>query len=170
VEPALSENLIAAYAVQDGAVDPFMLSLDNISQGLGLGSSMRRNLAAVSMEVSGGRITRVRCRDISTGAEVLIEAELVINASGAWAGLIAALAGTHIDILYSMGSLIITQDRIATQVINPRSGPCPAADHESPAHGPQSPDPGGAHGLELHDLLQMPGALPPGHARGRHPV
>jgi glycerol-3-phosphate dehydrogenase len=93
VEPALSENLIAAYAVQDGAVDPFMLSLDNISQGLSLGSSMRRNLAAVSMEVSGGRITRVRCRDISTGAEVLIEAEFVINASGAWAGLIAALAG-----------------------------------------------------------------------------
>jgi glycerol-3-phosphate dehydrogenase len=118
VEPALSENLIAAFAVQDGAVDPFMLSLDNISQGLGLGCSMRRNLAAISMDVSGGRITRVRCRDITTGAEVFIEAEIVINASGAWAGMIAALAGRHIDILYSMGSLIVTQDRITTQVIN----------------------------------------------------
>jgi glycerol-3-phosphate dehydrogenase len=118
MEPALSENLIAAFAVQDGAVDPFMLSLDNISQALSLGCTMRRNLAAVSMEVTDNRVTLVRCRDITTGGEVLIEAELVINASGAWAGRIAALAGAHINILYSMGSLIITQDRIATRVIN----------------------------------------------------
>ena len=118
VEPALARDLIAAFAVQDGAVDPFMLSLDNIAQGLSLGSSMRRNLAALAMDKSGGRITRVRCRDVTTGQEVRVEAELVINASGAWAGLIAALAGARLDILYSMGSLIVTQDRIATQVIN----------------------------------------------------
>ena len=93
MEPALAEDVIAAFAVQDGAVDPFMLSLDNIAQGLSLGGSMRRNLAATSMEVAGGRVCRVGCRDMTTGEEVRIEAELVINASGAWAGMIAALAG-----------------------------------------------------------------------------
>ena len=118
MEPALSEDVIAAFAVQDGAVDPFMLSLDNIAQALSLGASMRRNLAATAMETSGGRITGVRCRDITTGEEIHIEAELVINAAGAWAGRIAALAGAHINILFSMGSLLITQDRIATRVIN----------------------------------------------------
>ncbi|MGE4442034.1 MAG: anaerobic glycerol-3-phosphate dehydrogenase subunit A [Desulfomicrobium sp.] len=118
MEPALSQDIIAAFAVQDGAVDPFMLSLDNIAQGLSLGGSMRRNLAAVSMDVRHGRVGRVECRDMTTGEDVTIEAELVINASGAWAGLIAALAGTRIGILYSMGSLVITQDRIATRVIN----------------------------------------------------
>ena len=118
MEPALAEDVIAAFAVQDGAVDPFMLSLDNIAQGLSLGGSMRRNLAATSMEVTGGRVCRVGCRDMTTGEEVRIEAELVINASGAWAGMIAALAGARIGILYSMGSLVITQDRIATRVIN----------------------------------------------------
>lgn len=118
MEPALSENVIAVFAVQDGAVDPFMLSLDNIAQALSLGASMRRNLAASAMETSGGRITGVRCRDITTGEEVRIEAKLVINAAGAWAGRIAALAGAHINILFSMGSLLVTQDRIATRVIN----------------------------------------------------
>ena len=118
VEPALTQDLVAAFAVQDGAVDPFMLSLDNIAQALSLGSSMLRNMTAVAMDVSGGRVRRVRCRDITTGRETLIEAELVINASGAWAGRVAALAGARIDILYSMGSLIITQDRITAQVIN----------------------------------------------------
>jgi len=118
MEPALSENVFAAFAVQDGAVDPFMLSLDNIAQGLSLGSSFRRNLAAVGMDLGERGVARVRCRDISTGEDVVIEAGLIINAAGAWAGRIAALAGADINILYSMGSLLVTQDRIATRVIN----------------------------------------------------
>jgi glycerol-3-phosphate dehydrogenase len=118
MEPALSPDLLAAFAVQDGAVDPFMLSLDNIAQALSLGSSMRRNLEATAMEVEGGRIVRVLCRDITTGEEVRIEAGLVINAAGAWAAHVASLAGAHIGMLFSMGSLLITQDRIATRVIN----------------------------------------------------
>lgn len=118
MEPALSETTIAAFAVQDGAVDPFMLSLDNIAQALALGASFRRNLAAVGMDRGAGDIAQVRCQDVTTGEAVTIETGLVINAAGAWAGRIAALAGANINILYSMGSLLITQDRIATQVIN----------------------------------------------------
>ena len=118
MEPSLSPDLVAAFAVQDGAVDPFMLSLDNIAQALSLGSSMRRNLAARSMEVENGRIARVLCRDITTGEDVRIEADLVLNAAGAWAARVASLAGARIGMLFSMGSLLITQDRIATRVIN----------------------------------------------------
>lgn len=118
LEPALSQNMIAAFAVQDGAVDPFMLSLDNIGQALSLGASMRRNIAATSMDVEHGRIVRVRCRDISTQENLQIEADLVINASGAWAGGVASMAGAHLNILYSAGTLVVTQDRIATRVVN----------------------------------------------------
>lgn len=117
MEPALPDD-IAAFAVQDGAVDPFMLSLDNIAQALSLGASFRRNLAAVGMDLGADGITRVRCRDVTTSEEIAIEAGLVIKPPGPWAGRIAALAGAHINILYSMGSLLITQDRIATRVIN----------------------------------------------------
>lgn len=118
MEPALSPETVAAFAVQDGSVDPFMLSLDNIAQALSLGCSMRRNLAARSMEIDGGRVVRVVCRDITTGEEVRIEADLVVNAAGAWAAHVASLAGAHIGMLFSMGSLLVTQDRIATRVIN----------------------------------------------------
>jgi glycerol-3-phosphate dehydrogenase len=42
----------------------------------------------------------------------------VINATGAWAAEVAALAGAHIDILYSKGSLLITDERISYRVLN----------------------------------------------------
>jgi glycerol-3-phosphate dehydrogenase len=118
MEPALSPDTVAVFAVQDGSVDPFMLALDNIAHALTLGASIRRNLEAVSMDIDGARVVRVVCRDISTGEEVRIEAELVINAAGAWAAHVASLAGAHIGMLFSMGSLLVTQDRIATRVIN----------------------------------------------------
>jgi glycerol-3-phosphate dehydrogenase len=134
MEPALSPDTVAVFAVQDGSVDPFMLALDNIAHALTLGASIRRNLEAVSMDIDGARVVRVVCRDISTGEEVRIEAELVINAAGAWAAHVASLAGAHIGMLFSMGSLLVTQDRIATRVINRLRKPSDADIRLYPRH------------------------------------
>ncbi len=65
-----------------------------------------------------GRICRVRLNHTEGGEDVLIEAEQVINASGAWAAEIAALAGISIPMVYSKGSLLVTSDRITQRVIN----------------------------------------------------
>ena len=42
----------------------------------------------------------------------------MVNASGAWAGEIAKLAGIHVDMIYSKGTLLITHNRITNHVIN----------------------------------------------------
>jgi glycerol-3-phosphate dehydrogenase len=43
---------------------------------------------------------------------------VVVNAAGAWAREVAGLAGIDIDLLYSKGSLLITDQRITQRVIN----------------------------------------------------
>lgn len=118
LEPVLSGKTIAAFSVEDAAVDPFMLSLDNLAHALSLGAKARRNARAVFFATKNGRIRRVRFIDENTGEEFWVEAELVVNASGAWAGLVAAMAGADIHILYSMGSLLVTQDRLTRRVVN----------------------------------------------------
>jgi len=118
MEPVLSDRLIAAYAVEDGAVDPFMLSLDNLAHAMQHGTEYVGNAKAVGFDMSGGRINRVRLENEATGESFEIEAEMVVNATGAWAGLIAKLAGANINILYSSGSLLITQDRLTRRVVN----------------------------------------------------
>ncbi|WP_243546646.1 anaerobic glycerol-3-phosphate dehydrogenase subunit GlpA [Pseudodesulfovibrio tunisiensis] len=118
LEPALSDRVIAAYAVEDAAVDPFMLSLDNLSHSLTLGGSVQRNARVTAVETEGGRIRRVRFVDGNSGAEHVVEPEIVVNAAGAWAGLVAEMAGAHIDLLYSSGCLLVTQDRISRRVVN----------------------------------------------------
>lgn len=118
MEPVLSDKLIAAYEVEDASVDPFMLSLDNLAQAMTLGAGYERNAKIVGFTKKGGRIQRVGFLNEATGEEFEVEAELVVNATGAWAGIIAELAGATIHILYSSGSLLITQDRLTRRVVN----------------------------------------------------
>lgn len=118
MEPVLSDRLIAAYAVEDGAVDPFMLSLDNLAHAMEHGTRYAGNAKVVGFDMAGGRIERANFVNEATGETFAIEADIIVNATGAWAGLVAQLAGANINILYSSGSLLVTQDRLTKRVIN----------------------------------------------------
>ncbi len=118
LEPALADNLVAAYAVEDAAVDPFMLSLDNVAHAVSLGASYRCNTRVTGFRIDAQRITRVELVDDTTGEPLCVEAALVVNAAGAWAGNVARMAGATINLLFSSGSLLITQNRLTTRVIN----------------------------------------------------
>ena len=118
MEPRLSNKLIAAYLVNDGSIDPFMLSLDNMAHARSLGAVVMTNARATKFSMRKGKIRTVVCENAETGEKTNIEADIVVNAGGAWAAKIAALAGMRIGMLYSKGSLIVTQSRLAERVIN----------------------------------------------------
>lgn len=118
LEPALSDKLIAAYKVADASVDPFKLSLDNIAQARGRGLEFLANARAASFKKENGRILSTLLIDDETGEETEVIADEVVNASGAWAGQVAKLAGLHVDLVYSKGTLLVTQDRITNMVVN----------------------------------------------------
>lgn len=118
MEPALSERVIAAFEVEDAAVDPFRLALDNLSAALAAGGRVRLHTAVEGFERAGRRIVGARLRHAPTGAEETVAAQVVVNAAGAWARVVAALAGVAVDLLYSKGSLLITDQRLAHRVIN----------------------------------------------------
>ncbi|MBF0469343.1 MAG: anaerobic glycerol-3-phosphate dehydrogenase subunit A [Desulfamplus sp.] len=117
-EPELSDRIIAAYEVEDGAIDPFMLSLENIAEAKSLGSRLLCYTEAVKFEITNHKITRVHLKNIRSGETFQVQPGIVVNASGAWAGRVAAMAGASIKILYSMGTLLVTQSRISSGVIN----------------------------------------------------
>jgi glycerol-3-phosphate dehydrogenase len=118
IEPILSEKLIAAYRVRDASIDPFRLTLENIADALELGGRLLLHTSVVGFKKKNGRIREAILHNKKTGEQIRIEADQVVNAAGAWAGEIAALAGGRFELLYSKGSLLITHHRIARRVIN----------------------------------------------------
>jgi len=118
MEPSLSTKTIAAFAVADASIDPFKLSLDNLAQAGGLGARQLLHHQVVGFDRRGGRIATVRLKDNRRGIEILVQADQIVNAGGAWAAEVAAMAGGRIKMVYSQGTLIICQTRIGERVIN----------------------------------------------------
>ena len=118
MEPALSDRLIAAYKAEDAVIDPFRLSMENIFQACEQGCNLLRHAEVIGFVKDKNRIQAARLIDNLTGETFIVEAEQVINAAGAWAGQIAELAVAAIHILFSKGSLLVTNTRITHQVVN----------------------------------------------------
>ena len=118
MEPALSTKTIAAYQVQDASIGPFKLSMENIHQAVSLGCKLLRHSQVVGFQIERQQITATKLKNPLTSESFVVEADQVVNASGAWAKEIAALAGCQIDLLYSKGSLLVTHNRLTQRVIN----------------------------------------------------
>ncbi|MEJ5359795.1 MAG: anaerobic glycerol-3-phosphate dehydrogenase subunit GlpA [Desulfobacterales bacterium] len=118
LEPLLSERLIAAYAVDDAAIDPFRLALDNLGEAMERGCRVLLSCRVEGFEVEGKRISAARLLDPTTGERRRIAAQVVVNAAGAWAKEVAALAGVPLSMTWSKGSLLITDRRLAHRVLN----------------------------------------------------
>ncbi|MCP4283255.1 MAG: anaerobic glycerol-3-phosphate dehydrogenase subunit A [Gammaproteobacteria bacterium] len=119
-EPKLSERIIAAFTVPDATVDPFRITLENVNHAQQLNGSLYLPHTQVEgFETNQGEITSVRCRDNRCGKQIRIRAAQIVNAAGAWAMDVARLAGcSNVNLLYSKGTLIISNTRICSAVIN----------------------------------------------------
>ena len=118
MEPQLSTNVVAAYLVEDASIDPFRLSLENMAHARSLGAGLLRHTRLTGFVRKNGRICGARLTDRRSGEEFTVEVDLVVNATGAWAGEICSLAGIRLDMIYSKGTLLVTSHRITTRVIS----------------------------------------------------
>ena len=120
LEPALSNRVIAAYRVSDASIDPFKLTLANVEHARLLNdSNYLPHMQVISFEKNDSKIIRATCRDHRAEIDVKIRAKQFVNATGAWSKMVAELAGCNdVNLLYSKGTLIISNTRIAHGVIN----------------------------------------------------
>ncbi|MCK9239276.1 FAD-dependent oxidoreductase [Desulfocurvus sp.] len=119
LEPVLSPKVVAAFAVPDATIDPFRLALENMAHAKALtGCSLLRRTRVTGMDVDAGRVVRVHTVNTVSGEAGTIEAAQVVNATGAWAGRVAALAGASIPMLCSQGTLLVTHERMTRRVVN----------------------------------------------------
>jgi glycerol-3-phosphate dehydrogenase len=104
--------------VPDGAIDPFKLILENAKDAENHGAKFFLHTEVTCFLMERDKIAGIEAKDLATGEEFSVEAEFIINATGAWANRILRLAGLHIGMALSKGSLLITNRRLTHRVIN----------------------------------------------------
>jgi glycerol-3-phosphate dehydrogenase len=118
-EPRLNPRVSRAFQVPDANIDVW-----KTVWAMGHGAQQRgaRILpyhAAVAIHREGDEVTGARVHDARTGEESDIHARVTVNATGAWAGQVADLAGIEgVRVLPGRGIMIAMNHRLVNTVIN----------------------------------------------------
>lgn len=117
-EPLLNPQIRACYRVPDGSADSFLASESNAESARQHGASILNYHEVTSLTRLNDRITGAIVFDRVHDESITIEADLVINALGAWCGQIAQTAGVPITIIPGKGVMLAANHRIVNTVIN----------------------------------------------------
>jgi len=146
-EPLLNPRITRCFRVPDASADSFLATDLNVESARQYGAEILRYHQVVRLLTSpalpfsrlsetgtdappsSGKEDRCEdssnvkvigsiCRDLVRDEEVIIYSDLVINASGAWAGQITQTIGISLPIIAGKGTMVAVNHRILNTVVN----------------------------------------------------
>ena len=117
-EPRLNPGISRAFIVPDGAVDSWRTVWACARSAEAHGARILPYHEVLRLIVEGDEVRGAVLRDNRGGEEVEIAAELVVNASGAWAGQIAAMAGCEVTVFPGKGIMVAMNHLLVHTVVN----------------------------------------------------
>ena len=113
--PGLSDDVERAMWVPDGAIYPSRLCAANAADAEQHGADIYPHAPLEDLTVEDGQVTKAR---LGGSVDGTVEAEYVVNAAGAWAGKVAALAGLDVRMAPSRGVMVSVEYDTLDPVLN----------------------------------------------------
>lgn len=117
-EPFLNPRISHCYEVPDAAADSFVATESAVASAVEHGGEALPYHEVTTLVREGDRVVGARCRDLAAGEDVEIAADIVVNASGAWAGRLAATVGVEFEVRAGKGTMLAVNHRMINTVVN----------------------------------------------------
>jgi len=118
IEPALSADVKLAIQVPDAVMDAWRLGLQFFASAKANSAKIQPYSQAVEIRTGSGCVSAVRIFDYQTQREHDVQADLVVNAAGAWAGGIADMVDIRIPVQPAPGVMVAVNARLTNMVVN----------------------------------------------------
>lgn len=118
LEPNLNPEVKLAYTVPDGSFDPLRLAFAFAATAKSNGAAFFPYHEVEGFLYSNGKISGIRVWDRRSNQKMESHADLVINATGAWAGNLARLAEIDVQVIPTPGIMVAYDQRLVNRVIN----------------------------------------------------
>lgn len=118
LNPVLSPGVTRAFKIPDCAVDGFRILWGNVNSARQHGAKVLTYHKLTDIFQSNGTVTGVELTNLLNGAKKRINCRMIINAAGAWAGEVAAMAGLKLHVIKDKGTLIAYNHRLTNMVVN----------------------------------------------------
>ncbi len=121
-EPRLNPAISRVFRVPDASIDGFQLVHLTAQAAREAGARIFTYHSVqdlvLTQDGGGPRVVAARVHDTVGDETLLIHADLIINAAGAWSGRIAGMAGCQVEIVPGKGIMMATAHRLVNTVIN----------------------------------------------------
>jgi glycerol-3-phosphate dehydrogenase len=117
-EPLLNPAISHCFRVPDASADSFLATQANVESARQHGARILNYHQVTDLLLKGDKVIGTHCRDLVKDEDILISADMVINATGAWAGHIGSMVKINIPIIPGKGTLVAVNRRIVHTVIN----------------------------------------------------
>jgi glycerol-3-phosphate dehydrogenase len=118
LEPRIDATISRAFTVPDASIDAWKLVWGCARSAEEHGAKILPYHRVLDLERHNGKVVGALVKDELAGEDVRIRAEVVVNAAGAWAGHIAALAGCSVNVVPGKGIMIAMNHRLVNTVVN----------------------------------------------------
>lgn len=119
LEPNLNPAVCLAYTVPDGSFDPLRLALAFAASAKRNGAEFRPFHEVEGLIINGtGDVTGVKVWNRADNSHYELSGDMVINATGAWAGQVVAMANAHVPVKPTPGVMVAYDRRLSQHVIN----------------------------------------------------
>jgi glycerol-3-phosphate dehydrogenase len=118
-EPRLNPGIRRAFTVPDAGIDAWKTVWALANAAAARGARILTYHRVVDVLREGDAVVGARLHDERSGEDITVEAGFVLNASGAWAGQVADMAGIEgVEIIPGKGIMIAMNHRLVNTVIN----------------------------------------------------
>jgi glycerol-3-phosphate dehydrogenase len=123
-EPLLNPNIQQCLRVPDASADSFLAADLNAESARHYGAQVLTYHEVIKFSISTASslstpmVTGALCHDLVKDDDIQIDAGMVVNASGPWAGKIARMIGINLQMLPGKGTMLALNQRVVNTIIN----------------------------------------------------
>lgn len=119
LEPNVNPKLLTAFLIPDGTFDPLRLALAFAATARKNGAKFCTYTEAKHLITNGkGNVIGVNLLDLKSGKTSDLHADIVVNATGAWAGEIVETIGVKVPVKPTPGVMVAFDQRFVQRTIN----------------------------------------------------
>ncbi|MBN2874301.1 MAG: FAD-dependent oxidoreductase [Spirochaetales bacterium] len=117
-EPAITPTARRTVWVPDGSFDAFRVPLSFFAAARRLGATIRPFTEVVSIDVTAGTARSVTVRRAGSDHDERVDCDYIVSATGAWAGIVGAMAGFDVPVTPAPGTMVAVRGRVTDMVLS----------------------------------------------------